>query len=296
MANEYAWTSPDGTVINLSDRAAGYIVTDGGTTGLRSPSYSLTTSQYAGIDGAEVQAIRAEPAEPTIGLHMSADSFPAFRAKLRGLVRAMRPKAGVGTLTVSNESGESRSLNCYCIGGLEGDEASRYGPWFKAILKLYAPSPWWYGEEQTIDFGLAAPSIFLSATEPFPRRLSASTIQGQQDVDLSDADDNSFPVWTVTGPGTGLVLTNNTTGRVIQANVTLGDGQTLVIDTRPGHQAVYRGDLPATDPARNKLWAVSSDPALWPLVEGVNDVTAVLGAAGENSRIRGVYTPRYAGI
>jgi hypothetical protein len=182
MADRYVWTAADGNALELSAWDSGYIVTDA-TSGLWAPSYSMVSNQYAGVDGSTVQAIRAEPAEPVLAMHVSASDPGEFRAKLRGLVRAMRPKAGPGVLTVTTEDGSSRSLTCYCMGGLEGVQTK--GTWFKAALKFYAPDPWWYGDSQSISIGLGAPTIFFPI---FPLTLSPSSVQGNFTVDMSDSD------------------------------------------------------------------------------------------------------------
>ena len=290
MADRFTWTGADGTVINLSDTDAGYLVAPDGTTGLRSPAYSVIATEYAGIDGQTLQSIKAADRNPTLGVEINADTEAEFRAKARGLVRAMRPKAGAGTLTVANETGERRSLTCYCIGGLEGDaslSSELPGRWWRAVVKLYAPDPWWLGDEKTVSIGLGAPTPFFPF---FPLVLSSSTVQGQYTVDLSDSDTPAFPVWTITGPGSSLVLTNNTTGRSLTVGASLASGEQMVIDTRPAYQSVRRGD------GTNLLGSVDGYPDLWPLVEDVNDITAALNGASSNSRIYGSWQPRYSGI
>lgn len=291
MAERIVWTSADGaTAIDLTDEAAGYTVNAAGTAGLRSVAYELTTTRYAGIDGETVNFVHATPNEPTLGLMVRADGEADLRAKIRGLVRAMRPKAGPGTLTVSNETGESRSLTCYCTDGLPGQEDTNsvlVGAWWRAALKFYAPDPWWLGDEQDVSIGLGAPTAFFPF---FPLVLSSSTVQGQFTVDLSDSDSPAFPVWTITGPGSSLVLTNNTTGRSLTVAASLASGETMVIDTRPDYQSVRRGD------GTNLLGSVDGYPDLWPLAEDVNDITAALNGATSNSRIAGSWQPRYAGM
>lgn len=290
MVDQMVWSAPDGSTINLSNWSAGYFQLADNTTGLRSPTYDLSTVSYAGIDGTTVTAVRAQASEPTVALLIEAATKQAFRAKARALVRSMRPKAGLGTLTVTSEWGESRSLSCYCVGGLEGDQANNVGGsglWWRMVLKFYAPSPWWRGDVRSIMFGLSAPTSFFPIT---PVVLSSSNIQGALTVDLSDADAPSFPVWTVTGPGSALTLTNTTTGRTIQVTTPIGDGQSLIIDTRPGMQSVRDGN------GVNLMGSLSSDPALFPLVEGVNQISALLAGAGPASSISGTYAPSYAGI
>lgn len=289
MADQWTWESAQGETVILTDWAAGNYVTPIGE-GASSPSYDVIADEYAGVDGSTVQAIRVPARTMTLGLYVDAPSKPEFRAKARRLVHLLRPKAGIGTLTCSTEWGESRSLACYCTGGLEGDMALNVGgsgfSW-RMVLRFYAPDPWWYGPEQPVNFGLGAPTSFFPF---FPLRLSPSQVQGEFTVDLSGADVPSFPVWTITGPGTSLLLTNETTGRSIEVAASLSAGQTMVIDTRAGQQSVRRGD------GTNLMPTVTSGPALWPLVESVNLVSAQLSGATSESRIEAVFAPRYAGV
>lgn len=290
MAEQFLWTSPTGETLDLTDAASGYRAQAGGTRGLRSVTYEVVSARYAGIDGDTVQTIRAAANDFSLGMLVQGSTDAEFRERARALVRIMRPQPGPGTLTVADESGERRSITCYCVAGLEGDrsdDTENYGSWWRMIMKFYAPDPWWYGDEQAVDFGLGAPTTFFPI---FPLELSSSSVQGQFTVDLSDADAPAYPVWTISGPGSSLLLENSTTGRSIQVIATLTAGQTMVIDTRPGRQSVRRGD------GTNLMGSVTTDPALWPLIEGVNEVAATLTGATASSRIAGTFQPRFSGI
>jgi hypothetical protein len=290
MADRVVWESPEGRAIDLTDEVAGYRVVANGTRGLRSVGYEVMASRFAGMDGARVDAISVPPGEPTVALRIRANGVEDLRNKVRGLVRAMRPRSGLGSLVWTIEDGRSRRLQCYCVGGMEGDESTDstlYGHWWRTVLKFYAPDPWWTGDEQRIDVGLGAGSTFFPIP---PINLSASTVQGRFVIDLSDSDAPTFPVWTVTGPGSALVLRNETSGRDITVSVSLAAGETVVIDTRPDRQSVRRGD------GTNLMGAVTSDPALWPLLDGVNVVSVALAGATGDSRIFGTFQPRFAGI
>lgn len=288
--DQIRWTAADGTVVSLTDDAAGYVVLGEGTRGLRSVAYDVATKTYAGIDGEDVQNIRAIGGQPTIGMLIHADSDADFRARTRALRRLMRPKAGLGLLSVQADDGETRTLSCYCVGGFEGDESldvAHPGRWWKLALKFYAPSPWWEGDERTLTFGLQAPVNFFPAP---PFILSPSSVQGIFTIDLSDCDAPVYPVWKITGPGTELVLENETTGRSIEVSATLAAGEALAIDTRPGYQSVRKSD------GTNLMGALGSDPALWPFIEDIQTVSAQLSGATSESRITATYRPRYAGI
>lgn len=290
MARSIRWEPADGSqAIYLTDRAAGYRVLDE-TVGLNSPSYRIATEQYAGVDGVTVVAVSADARELVLALMVQANDQAAFRARVAALTRAMRPKAGPGQLVVADEYGVERQLTCYYTSGLEGNEArgtKLAGRWWKAAVHLLADDPWWYGTERTVDVGLGAPTVFFPI---FPLVLSPSTVQGQFTVDLSDADDASYPVWTITGPGSALTLTNDTTGRSIEINATLTSGQSMIIDTRPEELSIRRDD------GTNLMGGVVGEPVLWPLIAGINEVTAALTGATSASRISGAYRPRYAGV
>lgn len=288
---QVTWTAFDGTVIDLTDINAGYAVLGDGTRGLRSVGYELTTQKYAGVDGETVQAIRAVAGEPTLGLLVSAETADDFIARSRMLRRAMRPKVGPGQLSVRRTSGEQRTLTCYCVGGLEGDESpdqALEGRWWKLALKFYAADPWWYGPQRTLTAGGLG-----GTSSPFfplpPLSLSASSVFGSISIDLSDCDAPSYPVWTITGPGSAVRLTNKTTNRVIEVDTTLLDGQSLIINTQPGYQSVKRDSV-------NMMGALATDPAMWPLVEDVNDVDVSVAGATGASQVSVTYAPRYAGI
>jgi hypothetical protein len=289
MARLLTWIPADGSEsITLNERAAGYRVMAEATTGLWSPPYRTSEDTYAGQDGTTLTALDADKRTVTLGLQIEGATETELRARWRRLVRAMRPKAGDGVLQAADEFGVTYSLTCRYTGGLEGDGQAMFaGTLARAVVKLDAYDPWWYGEGQTVTLSLGAPSVFFPF---FPLRLSPSTVQGQFVIDLSDSDAPTFPLWTVKGPGDGLVLTNESTGQVIQINAPLTSGQSMTIDTRQGFQSVRRND------GTNLMGFVSSDPALWALVEGVNTVTAALTGATAASRITGIYAPRYASI
>lgn len=274
----WTWTDAAGAVTNLGGVTAwgaGNYVTGDSTTGVLAPAYVITEQQFAGVDGSMPQQIVAAPGDVELGMRFTASDPLELRNRLRGLAHTLRPKAGAGTLTaVSEVDGTTRNLPAYYRGGL--DKGVQVGTTYACVLSFYAPSPWWRGTPLTLSWGLAAPSPFFPF---FPLVLSASTIAGQVTVDLSDTDAATYPVWTVTGPGSQLTLTNQTTGLSLVLNAALGDGVTATIDTRPGQQRITRGD------GLNLFGSLASDPNLFPLIDGAQTVSAVLTNAGGNSRI-----------
>lgn len=286
----WTWTDAAGAVTNLGGvtawGAGNYVVPDG-SDGLLAPSYEFTEQQYAGLDGDTPQQIVAAARQAVLGMRFVASDPVELRNRLRALAHTLRPKAGMGVLSAVGDDGTTRTLPCFYRGGL--DKGVQTGTLYRCALQFYAPSPWWRGNPLTVSWGLAGATAFFPI---FPLVLSQSTISGQVTVDLSDTDAQTFPVWTVTGPGSQLTLSNTyqgvqpdgTVATVTQSLVLapsggIGDGVNVTIDTRQGRQRVVRGD------GLNLFGSLSSDPNLFGLVDGVNTVTAVLTNAGANSRI-----------
>lgn len=270
----WTWTDPAGAVTSLSAWGAGNYVTPDGSGGLLAPPYEFTSQRYAGVDGDTVQQVVAAPGSVTLGLRFTATDPLELRNRLRALAHTLRPKSGPGTLTAVGDDGTLRNLPCYYRKGLEA--GVQVGTTYSCVLEFYAPSPWWRGTPLSVSWGLAAATPLFPI---LPVVLSASTITGQVTVDLSDTDAQTYPVWTVTGPGSQLTLSNATTGQSLVLNAAIGDGQTVTIDTRPGMQRITRGD------GVNLFGSLASDPDLWPLVDGVQTIAAVLTNAGANSGI-----------
>jgi hypothetical protein len=290
----WLWTAPDGSTTDLSAWSTGTYVLADGTAGHFAPGYEFTAQGFAGVDGQTLQQVTARPAEPVLGVDMVAADDAELRARVRALAHALRPRAGQGTLRAVADDGTQRTLPCYYREGLE--KGVHTAGRFRVALQFWSSSPWWRGTPFTWGYGLAPARPFFPIP---PVTLSATTIEGTATVDLSDTDAPSFPRWTITGPGSQLTLRNtwqrlDDAGRLttltaeLVLNAPIGDGQLVAIDTRPGHQSVRRA---TRDPAgtlvlgESLFGSLASDPAMWPLVDGVNTVSALLTNAGPASRI-----------
>ena len=291
----WQWQSPAGSVTDLSDWSLGSHVTVDGTGGELAPAYEFTTEQYAGVDGADLRHVAAQPRTVLLGLDVALDSEAAVRARARELAHVLRPRAGIGKLQAVADDGSVRTLPCRYRKGLES--ATFTANRLRAVLEFWSPSPWWRGDALRLDYGLAVPSAFFPI---LPIVLSSTTITGTTTVDLSDTDAPTFPLWTITGPGDQLTLRNewaeldeegNTVDRIAELvlPVPIGDGRTVTIDTRPGRQSIVRDD------GVSLFGSLASDPALWSLVDTVQTVSALLTNAGPASGIVGVADRLYSG-
>lgn len=286
MARTFTWTTPAGEPLVLTDRDGGYRVMAARTRGLLAPPYKIDTQAYAGVDGVELTAVNVDARTVGLDLKVEADDVATLRARVRALVRAFRPGAGDGTLAVTDEDGLTLSIGLRYTGGLEGADERRNDYAWRAVATFTATDPWFYGDDEVLPALLPPSRGFFPI---FPFRFPPTAINVRASV-TNAGDEDAWPTWTVTGPGTAPTLTNNTTGAVIALKTVLTAGQSLTIVTRRNYQAVTRND------GVNLFGDLTSDPALWALVPGDNDVTVTMTGATGTSAIVAAYRPRYAGL
>jgi hypothetical protein len=251
-----------------------------------------------GQPGARHRASRYKPREFTLKLTLSAADEPSLRTAQRQLVYAMDPTRGEGIIRVQSPIGDVREIGCYYTAGLGMDEKpGTNGPGMQqAAVTFRAYDPYWrepLDEIRSFTVG-PSPSFFPF----FPLRLTSSEIA--VDVTVVNGDVEAWPVWTITGPGSGIVLRNLTTGQSLVFRATaLGAGESIVIDTRPGIKtvtlnsqnplfsaSVYDGTNLAPD--------VGITSALWSLKAGPNATRlemagAIVGASALQLRYRRRY-------
>lgn len=280
-----SFTDPRGITTHLSDWENGWLLQPGAR-GLDMPGFAFTTDESPGIDGYELRDVRAQGKEIILPLAFWAnDSRAAYKARRRGFIKSLNPKRGVGTLTLTETDGATRTIGAYYTGGIEGDESldAAGERWCINAITFGCPSPYWTGAEVSHDFKAATGGTFFPI---LPLTVGDSQVLGEVTVD-NDGDGPAFPVWTIDGPATSISLANNTTGRELVLTRTIAGADTIVIDTRERRQTALLNDV-------TNLWPDLSDASeLWPLQEGINDLDlTVTGSTGATS-IRLAYQPRY---
>jgi hypothetical protein len=210
------------------------------------------------------------------------DTYLQRRARLQASVRHPEDLDGVptpGTLTVALPDGSRRSIAAYYNGGLDGEEdivddlLLCYQTFPR--LEFIALDPYWTGGTLTSPtWRTAAPVAWFGG---LPLQLSANQVLGSVSVDVpGDAD--SFPVWTIVGPGAPEVI-NNTTGRSWAFGTAIASGRTVTVDTREGRLTVV------DDLGNNLYGSLEAFPDLWPLRSGRNDLTVTMTGSSTASRI-----------
>src|SRR5690606_22635785 len=133
----------------------------------------------------------------------------------------------------------------------------------QAAVMFRAYDPFWTDGTQTVlEFTTGElPSFFPM----FPIRLSSSEIFFSGNVE-NFGDIEAWPVWQFQSPGTGIVVRNMTTGKKLELNVTLSPGESVTVDTRPGHKAVTKND------GTSLFNSLTNGSSFWPLLRGNNQI------------------------
>lgn len=282
---QVSFTDPRGITTHLSDWENGWLLQPGAR-GLDMPGFAFTTDESPGIDGYELRDVRAQGKEIILPLAFWAnDSRAAYKARRRGFIKSLNPKRGVGTLTLTETDGATRSIGAYYTGGIEGDESldAAGERWCINAVTFGCPSPYWTGAETVHDFKAATGGTFFPV---LPLTVGDSQVLGEVTVD-NDGDGPAFPVWTIDGPATSISLANNTTGQELVLTRTITGADTIVIDTRERRQTALLNDV-------TNLWPDLSDASeLWPLQEGINDLDLTVSGSTGATSVRLAYQPRY---
>lgn len=280
-----SWTDALGRTTVLSDHENGWILQPGAT-GFDMPTYQVYADESPEIDGSFIRQVRAQARTLMLPIAIFSDvSRTDFLQRKRDLRRSLNPKLGEGTLTVTETDGTARSIPARYQSGGEGDESVDSGGMRSQILALTftCPSPFWLGDFVHREFQVAQSGSFFPL---LPLRVKDSQVLGDVII-TNDGDDVSYPVWTIRGPATSVLLANITTGTSLTLNQSLTSSDTVVIDTRERIQsALLNGST--------NLWPkIASGSSLWGLDPSDNEVTLTLAGADGNTLVTLDFQPRY---
>lgn len=239
-----------------------------------------------GRPGRRHRAARHDAHSFTLKLTVATADEASLRTAIRQLVHAMDPVRGEGTIRVTSPLADVREIACYYLSGLGLDEKpDNAGPTMQqANVAFRAYDPYYRDTAFTVQtFTIGAVPTFFPI---FPIRLTSSQIAVDATV-TNSGDVECWPVWTVTGPGSVIVLRNLTTGQSITfSTLALGAGESIVIDTDPGTVTKQDGSNQFPD------LTIGSD--LWALQPGGNAVRLEMaGAVAGTSALQLNYRQRY---
>ena len=298
MAESLQWIDPSGIITPMDSdtfiaaNRTGVLALVGRSGFFGVPS-ALIVDPIPQQPGAREKYVQVGMNECFVPVAVLAPSESELAQLRRTLKKALNPSRGLGVLRSTAADGTTRDLNCRCVSGLEGaeDESNRGPGWFTAGLVFQAADPFWYDSSfTTMTFQMTGtPPLFL-ATPFIPIKLGTSGIGSDFTID-NEGDFQAWPIWQITGPGSAIVMTNQTTGDVLTLTITLADAtQILTIDTRPGKKTVKRED------DSNQFSTVDSLSTLWPLQLGNNQISVAMTGTTSDSQIQIQYKQAYDGV
>jgi phage-related protein len=254
------WVDPFGQVTTLD--------VDWDATGRFMPPISHEEDEVPGQPGGRHRASRHKIKEFTIKVTISAADEPSLRQAVRDLVTSMNPARSdaPGAIRVTSPIGDVREIPCYYSAGLDmAEQVGTSGPTMQtAPITFRAYEPYWRDLDSMTQVWTvgATPSFFPF----FPLRLTSSQIAASGSINLG-GDVETWPVWTITGPGAQIVLRNLTTGDALTFTTTsLGIGESITIDARPGRKTVAKQD------GTNVFSDLDITSVLWSLRPGNNAI------------------------
>lgn len=179
------------------------------------------------------------------------------------LNEALSQKLGIGTLEY--DCGETYDIKCV-PSGVEYPGGNARSPYHQlAMISLVAPDPFWYQGEETETL-IEGPQTITNAGDITPVT-----------IEITDCQDPK--------------ITNETTGKFIELDLTIGATETLTINTKYGERSVLLDDGVNII---NHFPDLVQDSEFWQLVTGDNIIRLEATSATPTATLK--YKTRHLGI
>lgn len=241
---------------------------------------------------------RLDPRTMRVAVLAYSSTPAAMHTKREQLLGLLRPGTDAVKLrwTYANAGGTvQRQIDCHVQGGLSLGSSGLIKNNWRDVVEFRASDPTWYDPAGgSVQFAQTGGGTPMPIPLLVPITFGASTLNGSAVIALSDANAwDTFPIIYVTGPITGLVLTNTSTGDKLDfTGSSVGSGVTYTIDLRYGYKTV----IDSTSTNRINQLTSDSNIATWRLVPGNNTITATGTSIDANTRIYIQYNTRYIGV
>jgi len=273
--NSYTYIAADGQVINFSDQVNFW--TGSWPEGILASGISLREYETPLKDGSTYSSMKFSPKEIDLPVLITYQNFTEFLAGIRWILSVLNPVKGMGKLKVKTEDGKERFVNCIYKSGLEGKPVRMANPGGGVYLITFrAFYPFWQDWIATSgEFTKDPPLTFFPF---FPLLLSQSGIYKDLTI-VNDGDVSAWPIWRIYGYGEDPVIRNQTTGKLLEANINIEAGDYMEIDTRPGFKTVKLSD------GTNLFSTLTKSSSLFALERGANSIRLELNYSDASSKL-----------
>ncbi len=289
------WIDPDGVEWPLSLIAddPGWFTTNG-PAGTGAAPIEIVTDPLA-RGGETPRFIRSKPRRIQWPVYIGGDTHLEYKLRRRALTVAFtktKQRLYHGWLKVALSDGSARRIACYYEQGMEGESGEGH-TYSRDVITLWCPDGYWQDilpvvEQRTF---VTDESPFLS---PFITITSSSVVSdpgGDPNTEITNVGDvDAWPEWTVVGPMAKLTAINYTLGLRFAVTYSLAAGQQLKIYTDPRPMVRGPGEV---NLSRYVDWFNPLGTTLWPLTDGVNEISFQLDGADTGSLVELLFYPRY---
>lgn len=270
----------NGDTIELAD--GGDYVLGSGLTGFGIPATSVRIDESAG-NGGTWRHTKRGIRDVDLPLIVFGSDRDNVEQKLRRLARLLQDSSGPTRIVASYDNGDELFLEAHYVGGAETQFGEDAGLTFcRWVVQMQAPQPFWESANSqsfTISGGNTGRGLLPQLTK---LKVSSSQALGTVQVS-SSADVEVFPVWTIRGPISNLVVSNGV--QSFGFNATLNAGESVTIDTETG--------LVTGDNGANRYSILSPAPKLFSFPAGITIIQVNGTGATTDTYIRCDYALRY---
>lgn len=277
------YIDPDGFDWNLSDLSMenGYVCT--GITGIEGLNSSLQSIPM--LDGTAVASLYLpQPGTIVIGMLVGMpasqeenDYYSLLDRVARAFFHRRNEIPKPGYIHIQRPDGTSRQIAVYTTAGPNSPEVG-LNDFSVFSFTLQTLDPYW--QDLTPNQATFTVSSAGGILPLLPIALAGSAIGANITV-INNGNSQSWPVWTITGPGTPTIK-NVTSGRTWALNTSIPSGHVIQIVTKPGQQMAVDTTLSTNIWDQLVLGGTLSN--LWSLMSGNNIINiAVAGATSSTS-------------
>lgn len=279
---QFYWIDPNGVTRDLNKATSPKLFVISGSRGLGASDVEVVASKLPKSPGTLINQLNVGAREMEVPIIIYEDSIGDLILTSEDIAgwfdtgdeEEKRP----GYLEIIRPDNSIRRILCYKTEGMLGDTSEGSPNFCVYTVALYAPDPAPTAQSSTI--------INKSVAEVFNGGLGFGV--------LNEGTKEAYPVWTITGPFSGLDLLNVTTGELATFNLGLLVGQSIIIDTRPSESRptalqVYRND------GLSFMQFVAPTSKFWHLKPGTNIILVNFTGGGTTAatRVNLEFLPRY---
>lgn len=291
MADSMTWIDPSGVSHPFDGSVLNIAVMRGGRQGIFMPPITNVDQRTPLQPGTIVRYVDVQPRPLIVPVLVNPGVESTLRTTIHSMTGWFNTTQKPGIWQATGPDGSVRNLTCVYVSGLdatESDDVRKPGSIFLALTFL-AADPFWYDVSSTVVTPALAQPAFLSS-QFLPLKLGGSTLTSEFAI-TNNGDFETFPIWTIHGPGSNLTISNLNTNKsfALSANggLVLGANQILTIDTSFGIKTILTQD------GASQAGFLQPGGNLFSLAQGLNTLAVSMAGTTGQSSVQVSYKQRY---